>query len=121
MKSPKLVILFGSQARETSGKNSDTDVAVLADRPLSLAEKEVVGEHIAKRLGISDEKVDVVDLWDAPPLLARQIGETGRLLEGSQFDFNRFKIRAWKQYLDTAKFRQAREQSLKNYVKGTHS
>ncbi|TSC55304.1 MAG: hypothetical protein Greene041679_651, partial [Parcubacteria group bacterium Greene0416_79] len=33
---PRLVILFGSQARGTAGKQSDTDVAVLVDHPLAL-------------------------------------------------------------------------------------
>lgn len=113
MKPLKLVILFGSQARGTSGKNSDTDIAVLAGHELSLTEKDELGERLAGKLGVSDEKVDVIDLWDASPLLAHQIGETGRLLEGTPFDFTRFRIRAWKQYLDTARFRRAREKSLK--------
>ena len=121
MNAPCLVILFGSQARGTAGKSSDTDVAALSDHPLTLAEKSELGERIAKRLKVSDEQIDVVDLWNAPPLLAHQVGETGTLLEGARFDFNRFRIRAWKQYLDTAKFRRAREQSLKQYVQGTHS
>lgn len=117
----KLVILFGSQARGMSGKNSDTDIAVLADHPLTPEEKSELGERIAQKLGTSGEQVDVIDLWDAPPLLAHQIGETGKLIEGERFDFNRFRIRSWKHYLDTAKFRRAREQSLKHYVQRTHS
>lgn len=121
MNTPKLVILFGSQARGTSGKDSDTDIAVLADRPLSLEEKNELGERMAQKLNASDEWIDVIDLWDAPPLLAHQIGETGRLLEGERFDFIRFRIRAWKQYLDTAKFRRAREQSITQHVQRTHS
>lgn len=120
MNTLKLIILFGSRARRTAGKKSDTDIAVLANHPLSLDEKSEIGEHVAQRLGILDEHIDIVDLWEAPPLLAHQIGETGKLLEGSRFDFNRFRIRAWKQYLDTAKFRRAREQSLKRYVQRTH-
>ena len=121
MNAPRLVILFGSQARGTAGKQSDTDVAVLVDHPLALEEKNKLGERVAKKLGIPDEKLDVVDLWDASPLLAHHVGEIGTLLEGERFDFIRFRIRAWKQYLDTAKFRRAREQTLKQYVQRTHS
>ena len=73
MNAPKLVILFGSKARGTAGKQSDTDVAVLADHPLTLHEKNGLGERIAKKLAVSDERVDVIDLWDAPPLLAHQV------------------------------------------------
>lgn len=121
MNEPRLVILFGSKARGTAARHSDTDIAVLAERPLTLEEKNAFRERVAKKLSVSDENVDLVDLFDAPPLLAHQVGETGTLLEGTRFDFNRFRIRAWKQYLDTAKFRRAREQSLKTYVQRVNS
>lgn len=121
MKTPKLTILFGSQARGTAGKQSDTDIAVLADRPLMPEEKSVLCKRLAKELSVPEEAVDLIDLYDAPPLLAHQVGETGKLLKGTQFDFNRFRIRAWKHYLDTAKFRRARERALKKYVERTHS
>ncbi len=121
MNNPKLIIGFGSQTRGTMGKNSDTDIAVLADHPLSLEEKSELGERMATALGVSEEKVDVIDLWDAPPLLAHEVGETGQLLEGERFAFNRFRIRAWKQSLDTAKFRRARERALTKHVERTHS
>ena len=94
---------------------------MLADRPRTRAEKSAESERLAAKLGMPDEQVDLIDLYDAPPLLAHQVGETGSLLEGTQFDFNRFRIRAWKRYLDTAKFRRAREQSLQKHVKRTHS
>ncbi len=121
MSKPKLIILFGSKARGTAGKQSDTDVAVLANHPLTLEEKGVLHGQIAKRLSVSEESVDLIDLYDAPPLLAHQIGETGTLLQGTRFEFNRFRIRAWKHYLDTAKFRRAREQALKTYVQRSNS
>ncbi len=117
----RLIILFGSRARGTAGKNSDADIAVLADRPLTLAERYAAGERAAKQLRISPDKMDVIDLWNAPPLLAHQIGETGKLLEGAPSDFIRFRIRAWKQYLNAAKFRRAREQALQKYVQSHNS
>lgn len=121
MKKPILTILFGSQARGTAGKQSDTDIAVLADHPLTLEEKNDLGERLAEQFGVSDGRLDLVDLWDAPPLLAHHVGETGKLVEGERFDFHRFRIRAWKRYLDTAKFRRARERALTTDVQRTHS
>src|SRR3989338_5609172 len=117
----KLAILFGSRARGTAGRASDADVAVLADHPLGIEEKAALGGRFAATLGVREESLDVVDLFDAPPLLAHQIGETGKLLEGNHFDYIRFRVLAWKRYLDTAKFRRARERALTAYVKGTHS
>ena len=121
MKNKRLIILFGSQARGSSGSLSDTDLAVLADHPLSREEKDEVGVRVARMRGVSEETLDVIDLWNASPLLQHQIGETGKLLEGDASAFIRFRVLAWKRYLDTAKFRRAREQALASYVKGNHS
>lgn len=121
MSNPKLVIMFGSHARGTAGRGSDTDVAVLADHALNTQEKAMIEERLARKLGVSEEELDIVDLFDAPPLLAHQIGETGKLLEGERTDFVRFRVLAWKRYLGTAKFRRAREASLTAHVKGNNS
>lgn len=112
MKNIKLIILFGSQARKSAGAISDTDVAVLADHPLTLEEKSDLSEKLAKKLKVPEDKVDLIDLWSAPPLLEHQIAQHGKLLEGKEFDFVRFKVLAWKRYQDTAKFRRARERAL---------
>ena len=109
----KLIIIFGSRARRTFNKRSDTDIAVLADRELSLNEKGDLGEDIAKKLNISDESIDIVDLWNAPPLLQHQVAENGKIFYGSKEDFIRFRVLAWRRYQDTAKFRRARRESIK--------
>lgn len=109
----KLVILFGSRARGTAGKMSDFDVAALADQPLDLDDRGKVAEAIGRHFGVSEDIVDVADLWDAPPLLQHEAGESGKLFYGSEFDFLRFRVLAWKRYQDTAKFRRIRERALK--------
>ena len=108
----KLVILFGSQAKGKTGRMSDFDVAVLADRPLGLEEKGKMAEKFALKFDAAEDKVDVVDLWNASPLLQHEVATHGKLLEGNEYDFLRFRVLAWKRYLDTAKFRRAREKLL---------
>ena len=44
----KLVILFGSQVTGKAGEKSDTDVAVLADHPLTLTENYEKFYHAAQ-------------------------------------------------------------------------
>lgn len=110
----KLIVLFGSQAKKTAAKTSDYDIAVLANMPLNLEDKIKLTEEISKRFGFNEDKMDLVDLWSAPPLLQYEIAEHGKLIQGSLFDFNRFRILAWKRYLDTGKLRRMREQSLKH-------
>jgi predicted nucleotidyltransferase len=118
MKDAKLVILFGSQASEKASENSDSDIAVLYDHPLSLEEKIELKERLSLELNISEEKIDLIDLWLAPPLLQYQIAQNGRLINGEISDFIRFKVLAWKRYQNTAKFRRIREKVLnKTYAK----
>ncbi|MEK7138382.1 MAG: nucleotidyltransferase domain-containing protein [Patescibacteria group bacterium] len=112
----KLMVLFGSKATNSSGRNSDTDIAVLANHPLSLQDKIDLAETISKEFKVAEGKIDLIDLWQAPPLLQFEIAKNGKLLEGSEFDFLRFKVLAWKRYQDTKKLRQAREESLKTRV-----
>lgn len=109
MSNARIIILFGSRARETESAASDADVAVLTNRRLSLKELQTISGQVAERLDVSEDKVDTVDLWDASPLLQHQVSREGKLLEGDPFDFVRFKVLAWKRYQDTAKFRRARE------------
>lgn len=108
----KLVILFGSRATGKAGAQSDTDVAILADHPLTIAEKGHVAEEAGRILDVSEDMIDVADIWRAPPLLQQEIAQNGKLLHGNAFDFIRFRVLAWKRYLDTAKFRRARERAL---------
>lgn len=108
----KLVILFGSQAAKTAGRQSDTDVAVLSDAPLTLEEKLDLKNTLSEKLNVPEDKIDLIDLWTAPPLLQYQIAQNGKLIAGDSFDFVRFKVLAWKRYQDTAKFRRTREAVL---------
>lgn len=114
----KLIILFGSKAKGKAGAISDTDVAVLADRPILFEEKiKLIGE-IASEFGFLEDTIDLVDVSAAAPLLQQEIAKTGKLIAGKESDFIRFKVLAWKRYQDTAKFRRAREYSLaKQYAK----
>ncbi len=117
----QLIILFGSHAKGYARKNSDIDIAVLASRPLTLHDHTTIEPEIATLLKANEDRLDVIDLWNAPPLLQREIAESGKLIYGDPFAFIRFRIRAWKRYLDTAKFRRLGEQQLKSYAERSHT
>jgi predicted nucleotidyltransferase len=108
-----LVIRFGSTATGRARSDSDVDLAVLAERELSLADQERVVIALARRHGIPEDRIDLIDLHAAPPLLAHEIAEQGELLEGEPEEFLRFRLSAWKVYQDTAKLRRARERNLR--------
>lgn len=113
-----LMILFGSRTKDTARAGSDWDVAVVSDHQLSLEERGRCAEEAARVLGVDEDRIDLVDIWGASPLLQQFIAKEGTLLQGDPFLFIRFKVLAWKRYLDTAKLRRIRSQSLKKYVKG---
>lgn len=115
MKRP-LVIAFGSQVTGKSKDSSDFDFGVFSDKPLSLDERTNISGALAAELKINEDKIDLVDLHLASPILKFQAAKVGKLVWGEEFDFIRFKVRAFKEYNDTAKFRRMREKvmSLKN-------
>lgn len=114
--SPYLLILFGSRAKGTARTDSDWDVAVVANHHLTWEEWSAALEQAARLLGVSEDKIDLVDLWSASPLLQQFVAKEGKLLQGDPFLFIRFKVLAWKRYLDTAKLRRLRGKTLKQYV-----
>lgn len=113
-----LVILFGSQASGRAHSQSDVDVAVVADRPLTLDDRSALAALLAERFGFAEDTIDLVEFRDAPPLVQFQITEHGKLLWGNPADFLRLRVLAWRRYLDTAKLRKLREQLLAKQFHG---
>lgn len=116
-----LIIAFGSQISGKTREGSDFDFAVLARKPLTLTGQVKLSAELSKRFRINEDKIDLVDLHKASPLLLHEVATKGRLIEGTNFDFIRFKVRAWKIYQDTAKFRRMGEKMLKRYVQRIHT
>ena len=115
-----LLILFGSRAKGYARPDSDWDVAVVADHELTLDERSAYAEEAARILGTNEDKIDIADMYGASPLLQQFVAKEGNLLRGDQFLFIRFKVLAWKRYLDTAKLRRLRSEALRRYVQRTY-
>ena len=75
----RLVVLFGSLARGDATANSDLDIAVLADHPLTDPDRQSLVETLALAV---DRPVDLIDLRTVgEPLLGRILAEGVRLWE----------------------------------------
>ncbi len=98
-----LAILHGSRATGNARPDSDWDVAVLSDHELSREERGTMRRSFARHFGISDEQLDLADLYDAGPLLRYRAAIFGRLIDGDPLAFRRFQVRAWKDYLNNEK------------------
>jgi predicted nucleotidyltransferase len=72
-----LGILFGSQATETASKESDIDLALLSDTPISSSLKLELVEQIGAKFG---RPVDIIDLFFAAEPVLGQVFKGKRLL-----------------------------------------
>ncbi len=111
MKTP-LIMAFGSRVNGKSTDKSDFDFGVLKMSPLSLADRTDIAGKLSDKLKINEDKIDLVDLSTASPLLKFEVARNGKLIEGNYTDFIRFKVHAMKEYVDTAKFRRLREKIM---------
>lgn len=106
----RLVYLFGSHGRGEARSSSDVDLAVLAGGPLSM------DRETELRLALQEAdvaSVDLVDLAKAPPLLLKEIVDTGQLLLcRDPRECAEFEMRARAIYLDTHYLRRVQEQYM---------
>jgi predicted nucleotidyltransferase len=82
----ELGVLFGSQARRTSGAHSDVDVAVAFDSSLSDDQRyrARIALIVALTRALGTDDVDVVDLDAVRPDVGLSALEDGRLLVGDR-------------------------------------
>ena len=106
----RLIVLFGSAAREEQRVAEDVDLAVLGMRPLDPV---AVTNRLIRELGA--QRVDVADLNRADPLLLAAVARDGvPLFEATPGEFARFTSLAVRRYADTRKFREAEREELRD-------
>ena len=104
----ELVVLFGSTAKGRRRAGSDVDVAVRCAGPADL---DVIHGVLAP--AIHTDRLDLVDLRRASPLLAMEVARSGRLLfESRRGAFREFQSLASRRYCDTAKLRRAQRRAI---------
>jgi uncharacterized protein len=91
----KLVYLFGSYATGNQDKQSDLDIAVLAESSIDNVSRWKLAQTLACELDID---VDLIDLRSASTVLCQQIIEQGIRLWGNQDDDDKFAIKTMSMY-----------------------
>jgi uncharacterized protein len=110
-KNVKFAYLFGSYATQRSGPLSDLDVAVYIDRRVnSWTYRLKLMEKLAKVL--KTDKVDLVILNEAPPLLRYEVIKYGRILKDEPSRRIPFEAKVIAEYLDTARLREMHRAAL---------
>jgi len=108
----RLILLFGSALTGAVHKKSDIDLAFLFDRPVDILS---ITNSVIRLL--HTDKVDVIDLKHASPLLKYSVAKKGRLLyEKSPGVFFEFYSLAFRMYVDTRKLRDARTRGIKYFL-----
>lgn len=108
----RLVLLFGSVAIGRESRRSDIDLGFLFDRPIDIYE---LTTRVIRLL--RTDKVDVIDLRLASPLLRYSAVRTGKVLfEQTPGLFNTFQSLTFRIYVDSQKMRDAQKNSIRNYL-----
>jgi len=110
-----LVVLFGSVASGKTHKQSDVDLAILAEHKLRPAEIADLQFDFSQNLGIKN--LELADLKSASPLLLRQIAQNSKLLyEKEPSAFARLKIYGYKSYMEAKNLLSLRELQLDKFL-----
>lgn len=106
----RLVVLFGSRAQGHARASSDVDLGVLCE-----GDSDALLLDVIRLLGT--DRVDVVDLRRASPLLAMSAARHGRPLhEGEPAAFASFASLSLRRYNDAARFYRGRERAIRLFL-----
>lgn len=101
----QVVYAFGSRSRGSATASSDYDMAILIDGSLELRDELRLRARVVEAL--DTDRVDLVVLNTAPPLLRFEVVSTGRRLYArDELAADRFEERATMEFLDTAHMRE---------------
>lgn len=114
----RLILLHGSQVSGMVHDKSDIDIAVLRDPKLSTFNfLELTDDFIE---AFDNDRIDLVDLTHADPLLLFAVVSRCRLLSGGPGDFTELERIAFHRYCDYASFLREEsefiQQKLQTYV-----
>ncbi len=106
----ELFILFGSYAEDKNKPGSDLDLAFKSSTNLKQQTEIELLNELSNFYQRGD--IDLVNVNKADPVLKVEIAKNGKLLYGSQEDFDRFSIYAAAIYADTKFLRDDRREML---------
>lgn len=111
----RLVLQFGSSLTGKTHPRSDIDLGILIDgSALSFREHAELAHELQALF--PKQEIDLAMLNHADPLFLKRVTEACRLLYGSQRDFQRLKIYAFKRYQDHRKYLEIERRFVANAV-----
>lgn len=116
----ELILLFGSQVKDKKylHKESDFDIAYLNKKSLNLMEEAKLICDLM--VFFKSNRVDLVNLKKASPLLMQQVFENHKVLFCKDFKkYLKYKIYSLRRYIEAKPLFELTEKSIKNFLK-TH-
>ena len=98
-------VLVGSRADGTAHEDSDWDIAVLwtesSDWMATVRAHESLRREMALALGLSENRIDLIDLSRANLVMRASVAENGVVLKGDEsLEWMRFLTRTWRELED---------------------
>lgn len=110
----ELFIVFGSYAENKNNSASDLDLAFKSTADLGQQKEIELLNELSQFYQRGD--IDLVNIDKAEPVLKIEIAKRGKLLSGSQKEFERFSIYAAAIYADTKFLRDERRKMLEKKI-----
>lgn len=107
----KLLVVYGSQAKNTADKFSDIDLAVLGHNNIDFSE--IVDITNMCMDIFSSNKIDLKSLHHQSPLFLYEVMMNSRLLNGTEYDYESLKSYVFKLYNDSRDLLQIKESIIK--------
>jgi len=111
----RLLLVFGSAVTGLLHARSDLDLAVLTEKA-GLSWGEIADLLADLQAAIPRVRIDMVLLYQADPLLLKNIADNCRLLVGGANELARFKVYAYKRWVDHRRFFELERQWTEDWV-----
>lgn len=119
----KLLLLFGSRLKNKKFLHPESDMDIAYVGQGELTGEEIINFNCDLIDIFKHDKIDVVDLKKAPPLLFFEISKNSLLLFGKEMDYLEFKAMAFKRFIDAQSLFELeelllkkRQESLRNFL-----
>ncbi len=108
------LVLFGSRANGSFGRDSDCDIAISSKKDLDFSSEFDINERLSSIFKI---KVDLINVAKAGPVLMKEITDNGKLIkEYTPNSYDRFEIFSFKNFVEARPLLRMKEEYIERNI-----